>query len=249
MLSVLCAGGFCIPSYAQFKGDDQYGLRIGFDLSRIPMHYFNPYRTDVEIQADARVDSDLYVAAESGWNKTNLNNKPVFEYNSSGYYLKAGVDYNLIKREFPQESNIVYAGIRYGVARMRRTIPGYQISDPYWGNVNGSFPTKTLVPQWGELILGIKAEILNNLFLGWALHLRILTTQHVDDQARPFIIPGFGNATKNSVFDMSYTISYRFPLWKPKPKPEKVRRKKASEKSGEETKGKTQEKGTPVEKH
>src|SRR5690606_36897721 len=86
-LSLLAS--FAAPLHAQYRSDEKYGLRLGFDLSRIPMHYLNPYRTDFEIQADMRVDSELYIAAETGWNKTHLDNKPVFEYNASGYYLKA----------------------------------------------------------------------------------------------------------------------------------------------------------------
>ncbi|TAN01071.1 MAG: hypothetical protein EPN39_03100 [Chitinophagaceae bacterium] len=234
LLLLIIMASALTPSSAQFKSDDKYGLRLGIDLSRIPVHYFNLYRTDFEIQADARVDSDLYIAADAGWNKTHLDNKPVFEYNSNGVYLKAGVDYNLIKLQFPQEANMVYAGFRYGIARMTRSIPQYQINDPYWGNVNGSFSSKALMPQWGELILGMKAEVLNNFFMGWALHLRILTTQNIGNPVRPYIIPGFGNATKNSVFDVSYTISYRIPMWKPKLKP--PREKHKAEKKTEEGK-------------
>lgn len=213
--------GFSPTVNAQYRSDEKYGLRLGFDLSRIPLHYLNPYRTDLEIQADLRVDSNWYIAAEAGWNKTQLENKPVFEYNANGYYLKAGADYNLIKRHFPQEANIVYVGFRYGIARMRREIPSYEISDPYWGDRSGSFSTKTLLPQWGELILGLKAEVLNNLFLGWSLHLRILTTQNIDKEVRPYLIPGFGKAVKNTNFDMNYSISYRIPLFEPKPKKKK----------------------------
>lgn len=235
LLLIIMASAFT-PSNAQFKSDDKYGLRLGIDLSRIPVHYFNPYRTDFEFQADARVDSDLYLAADAGWNRTQLDNKPVYEYNSNGVYLKAGVDYNLIKLQFPQEANMVYAGFRYGIARMTRTIPQYQINDPYWGNVNGNFSSKALMPQWGELILGIKAEVLNNFFMGWALHLRILTTQNIGNPVRPYIVPGFGNATKNSVFDVSYTISYRIPLWKPKPKPPRKKSEAEKKKTGEESK-------------
>lgn len=228
--------GFLVPLQAQYRSDEKYGLRLGFDLSRIPMHYLNPYRTDLEVQADMRVDSELYIAAEAGWNKTHLVNKPVFEYNANGYYLKAGVDYNLIKRKYPQEANMVYVGIRYGIARMRREIPAYEISDPYWGNHNGSFSTKTLLPQWGELLLGMKVEVLDNLFLGWSLHLRILTTQNIDKQARPYLIPGFGKAKKNTNFDVNYAISYRIPLFKPKPKKEKVvKEKKPDENQDEKT--------------
>lgn len=220
LTAALVAASFSLK--AQYRSDEKYGLRLGFDLSRIPMHFLNPYRTDLEVQSDLRIDSNLYVAAEAGWNKTHLDHKPVFEYNASGYYLKAGVDYNLIKLKYPQEANMVYVGFRYGIARMRRDIPGYEISDPYWGNRNGSFSAKTLLPQWGELILGMKVEVLNNLFLGWSLHLRILTTQNIDKQVRPYLIPGFGKAAKNSIFDVNYAISYRIPLFKPKPKKVKI---------------------------
>lgn len=198
------------------------------------MHYLNPYRTDLEVQADMRVDSELYIAAEAGWNKTNLENKPVFEYNATGYYLKAGVDYNLIKRKYLQEASMVYVGVRYGIARTRRDIPGYEISDPYWGNHTGSFSAKTLLPQWGELLLGMKVEVLNNLFLGWSLHLKILTTQNIDKQVRPYLIPGFGKAAKNTNFDFNYTISYRIPLFKPEPKKRKAVEEKQEENIREE---------------
>jgi hypothetical protein len=238
--------GIALPLHGQFRSDDKYGFRIGFDLSRIPVHYLNPYRTDLEIQTDLRLDSNLYAAFDAGWNKTHLENKPVFDYNSNGYFIKAGVDYNLIKRQFPAEANMLYAGFRYGIARMRRNIPEYQVNDPYWGNVNGSFSAKTLLPQWAELILGMKVEVLNNLFMGWGLHLRILTTQNIDKQVRPYMIPGFGKATKNAVFDVNYSISYRIPLWRPKPKP--VKEKEKDKHKGTAVSPKEKDKGQPKKK-
>lgn len=206
---------------AQFRGDEKYGLRLGAVISDIPRHYLNPYRTDVEVQSDLRVDSNWYAAASAGWNRTRLNNPGIFRYNASGYFLRVGADYNLLKRTYPQEANIIYGGLRYGIARMRREIPAYWIADPYWGNASGSFPSKTLLPMWGELILGLKVEVLDNFFMGWSLHTRVLITGHVDKDVRPYLIPGFGKATGNAVFDFNYTLSYRIPLFHPKPKPPK----------------------------
>lgn len=205
-----------LPAQAQFRGDLKYGLRLGLDLSRIPEHIFNPYRNDLEVLGDARIDTNFYVAAEAGYNQTDLNNAPVFHYQASGLYLKAGFDYNLLKRSFPLESNMLYVGLRYGVARMRRSIPEYQIQNAYWGNTTGSEPLKTLLPQWAEAILGIKVEVLNNLFLGWSLHVRVLTTPQVDQVAKPYLIPGYGVTTSGAVFDVNYGISYRIPLWQPR---------------------------------
>lgn len=217
-----------LQARAQFRGDLKYGLRLGLDLSRIPVHIFNPYRSDAEVLADARVDTNLYVAAEAGFNRTDLNNAPVFNYQASGLYLKAGIDYNLLKRSFPMESNMLYVGLRYGLARMRRSIPEYTISNPYWGAVQGSEPMKTLIPQWAEAILGIKVEVLNNLFLGWSLHVRVLTTPNVDPVAKPYLIPGYGVTSSGAVFDVNYAVSYRIPLWEPRTRRHPAQRKPAA---------------------
>lgn len=219
---------FLQAAHAQYPDDRKYGLRLGLDLSRIAVHYIQPYRTDLEVNADVRVDSDLYVAFDGGWNKGNINNKPVFSYNSSGLFVRAGVDYNLLKRQYLSENNIFYIGVRYGVARMRREIPQYTVSDPYWGNISGSFDKKTLLPQWAEFVMGLKAEVLQNLFLGWSFRLRILTTPKVDKVVRPYLIPGYGNGLHNAIFDFNYGISYKIPLWTPHPKP--PRHKKTEEK-------------------
>ncbi|HLR36626.1 MAG TPA: DUF6048 family protein [Chitinophagaceae bacterium] len=215
---------------AQFPSDAYHGLRIGMDLSRIPIHFIKDYRTDLNFHADLKVDTNLYIAAETGWNKTELNNKPAFSYKSNGIFLKAGIDYNLLNPSFPFESNMVFVGVRYGIARMDRAIPSYQIEYPYWGDVKGEFPYKTITPQWGEATLGMKVEVFNNLFLSWGLHLRMLITRNFDNGLRPYLIPGFGVATSNVVFDVNYNISYRIPLWRPKPKPKEDKKEKEKSK-------------------
>lgn len=234
---------------AQYTSDEKYGLRIGAVISDIPQHYLNPYRTDVEFQGDLRVDTSWYAAVDAGWNRTHLNNPGVYEYKANGYFLRIGADYNLLKPTYPQEANIIYGGFRYGIARMRRSIPQYQVVGPYWGNVNGSFAPKTLLPMWGELILGLKVEVLNNFFMGWSLHTRILITQHVDKDVRPYLIPGFGKATGNAVFDFNYTVSYRIPMFRPRVKPPRV--KKSDEKkdeTGEKGKETSEGKATPAKR-
>lgn len=223
VIVVLLFAGCFSQTQAQYRSDQLYGIRVGADLSRIPMHFLNKYRTDITLHIDARIDTNLYIAAETGWNTTHLDNKPVFEYKSNGYFLKAGIDYNLMNPSFPFESNMVYIGLRYGIARMERQIPTYKIDHPFWGDVEGSFPYKTEIPQWAEAILGMKVEVLNNLFLSWGIHLRLLVTRKYKNDLRPYLIPGYGKATSNTVFDADYSISYRIPLWKPKAKPPKKR--------------------------
>ncbi|GAA4304146.1 DUF6048 family protein [Compostibacter hankyongensis] len=228
-IALLLAAG---KGYAQYPSDLKYGIRIGADLSRIAMHYVQPARTDVEINGDARIDSNLYIAVDAGWNRTHVDNKPEFAYRSSGIFGRFGIDYNMLKPQFPFENSIVYVGFRYGIARMQRTIPYYLVTDPYWGNTEGSFDKRTLMPQWVEAVVGMKAEVLQNLFLGWSLRLRVLATPNVDKQVRPYVIPGYGKGMHNAIFDFNYSISYKIPLWTPRPKAPKPSKKETAPPEG-----------------
>lgn len=215
---------------AQYSSDELYGIRIGTDLSRIPLHFINPYRTDASAHVDIQLDTNLYVVGEIGWNSTDFNNDPAFSYKSNGAFLRVGADYNLLKPSFPFESNMVFIGLRYGIAQMTRRVPHYLIEYPIWGDSEGSFSRKSIRPHWAEAVVGLKVELLNNFFVDWGLHLKFLVNGNVDKEVRPYIIPGFGKAKSNAAFDMNYSVSYRIPLWKPKPKKESKRKKKRREK-------------------
>ncbi|CAL1521637.1 DUF6048 family protein [Chitinophaga sp. MM2321] len=209
------------------------GLRLGLDLGRILTAVYYPYRKEVTVIADARIKSDLYLAAEAGYTNTPFSDSN-YTYKGSGAFITLGVDYNFLKRQYPSEKNMFYGGIRYGFSHLTYEVPSYTINSPYWGkNLAGSIPKTNVNAHWVELVVGLKAEVLKNFFLGWNLRERILINNVKSDEITPLVIPGFGSGSKNAVFDMQYTISYQFPLYRIKQHhliPSKVEKKKIPKK-------------------
>ena len=82
----------------------KYGLRVGLELSKLLRTSFDDDYTGLELVGDYRLGEKLFVAVELGSeNKTTFErivDLPLYRYNSSGAYLKAGVDINNYKNMF-----------------------------------------------------------------------------------------------------------------------------------------------------
>ncbi|MBO9729330.1 MAG: hypothetical protein J7623_11895 [Chitinophaga sp.] len=190
------------------------GLRIGVDLSRIVSAIYYPYRKEVTIVADARINSNLYAAVELGYTNTPYKDSN-YTYKGNGMFITAGVDYNFLKRQYPTEKNMFYGGIRYGFSHFSYEVPTYKMKSSYWGDqLTGSVPKTNVNAHWVELVVGMKAEVLKNFFMGWNIRERILINNVKTTDFTPLVIPGFGNGSKRSVFDVQYTVSYVIPFYR-----------------------------------
>lgn len=193
------------------------GVRIGLDISRFALLYFQPYRTDITVQADVRLGQKIYGAIETGWNRTSHSTDSTYTYKGSGIYSTIGIDYDFMKKKETTEQNMFYGGIRYGIARNSYEIPSYLVRDTYWNvKETGSYPKTTVTSHWIELVLGLRVEAFKNFFLGWGVREKIMISNGAPDSHPPIVIPGYGSGTKRSQFDMTYTISYMLPLYKVK---------------------------------
>ena len=192
------------------------GLRIGLDISRFTLLYFQPYRTDVTVQADMQLNKRLYAAIETGFNRTSHSDSN-YTYKGNGQYVTIGVDYDFLKKVDKNEKNMVYGGIRYGFARNSYEVPAYLIKNDYWGTeIQGAYPKTNMTAHWIELVLGLRVEVLKNFFLGWGVREKIMISNSAGKEFPPIVIPGFGSGTKKSQFDVTYSVSYYFPLYKVK---------------------------------
>ncbi|SFD24344.1 hypothetical protein SAMN05518672_1011226 [Chitinophaga sp. CF118] len=190
------------------------GLRIGLDISRFALKFFQPYRTDITIQADAQLNKRLFAALETGFNRTSHSDTN-YTYKGSGAFVTVGVDYDFLKKREAGEKNMVYGGIRYGFAHNTYEVPAYNIHSSYWdSNLNGTYPKTSVSAHWIELVFGLRVEVLKNFFLGWGVREKIMVSNSASKEFPPIVIPGFGSGTKKSQFDMTYTVSYYFPLYK-----------------------------------
>lgn len=220
---------------------DRYGLRVGVDLSKILMSTLDDDYTGIELVGDFRLKPNLYLAAELG-NEKKTKQEDLYNFTTSGSYIKLGVDFNSYENWFGM-NNLIHLGGRYAFSSFSQTINDYQIfSTSRYFNEN-SFALgsenigeySSLNASWLEAVLGLKVELFSNIYLGASVRLGLLITDKAPDKDasngfQNLWIPGFNKVTDNSRFGSSYnySITYFIPLYKKK----KQARKKYVDESG-----------------
>ena len=78
--------------------------------------------------------------------------------------------------------------------------------------------------HWLELVVGIKAELLRNLYAGASVRVGLLVAQTNNSGFPNYYIPAFGRVHEGSRFGVgfNYTLSYLIPLYKKEKKKEEV---------------------------
>jgi hypothetical protein len=197
----------------------KYGLRIGGDVGKLIRSFTDDNYTGFEVNADYRIKKSLYVAGELGIEeKTTIND--YLDVTTSGTYLKAGVDYNMY-RNWLNMDNMIYSGFRIGAAAFSQNLNSLTVynTDQYWAPQYSSAESQKfndLTAVWVELIIGIKVEIFNNLYLGLNAQLKGLVTETVPTNFANIYIPGFNKTYDSSKIGAgyNYSISYLIPLYK-----------------------------------
>lgn len=197
----------------------KYGLRVGSDIGKLIRSFVDDEYTGFEVSADYRLKKRLYIAGEIGIEeKTTITD--YLNTTTKGTYLKGGIDYNMYENWLNMD-NMIYSGFRVGASSFSHTLNSFQVysTNQYW---EPQFTSETpqefngLTAIWIELILGLKAELFTNLYLGLNLQLKGLVSETEPSNFQNIYIPGF-----NKTFDSSrigvgygYIISYRIPLYK-----------------------------------
>ena len=197
----------------------KYGLRIGGDVGKLIRSFTDDNYTGFEVNADYRIKKSLYVAGELGIEeKTTIND--YLDVTTSGTYLKAGVDYNMY-RNWLNMDNMIYSGFRVGASAFSQNLNSLTVynTDQYWAPQYSSAESQKfndLTAVWVELIIGIKVEIFNNLYLSLNAQLKGLVTETVPTNFANIYIPGFNKTYDSSKIGAgySYSISYLIPLYK-----------------------------------
>ncbi|MDR0815323.1 MAG: DUF6048 family protein [Bacteroidales bacterium] len=188
--------------------NDMKGVRVGIDLSKLALPVIYSGRKGFEVSVDAHIKKNFFAIAEGGWLNVDLKNDTAFHYKSNGYYGKFGIDYNLLKSRRPYSNDLLYAGVRYGMSFFSHEADDITIPSQYWPAVPGqSIPGADLTAHWIELVMGVKAEVLKNFYLGVSFRGKFLIAKP-KDTSNPYQIPGFGKGTSNFVIGMNYYVSY-----------------------------------------
>ena len=214
-----------------------YGLRVGIDLSRIIITQTNDDYKGLELVGDYRLTQKIYIAGELG-NEEKTQQEDLYNFTTSGSYLKLGVDYNTYENWYGM-NNTIFMGGRFAFSSFSQTLNNFQYFDTnrYWNPdnfPNGSTDAQEfdgLSASWLEFVFGMKAELFSNLYLGGSLRLGFLFSNKASEDFPNLFIPGFNKVTDNSKFGIgyNYSLTYMIPLYKKANK-----RKKSNENNGNE---------------
>ena len=197
----------------------KYGIRLGTDVIKLTRSFIDDKYSGFEILGDYRLTKRWFVAASLGNEERDFENNNL-NVTTKGNYIKAGVDYNMHDNLFPLD-NMIYSGFRVGYSNFSQTINQSTIYDvnQYWqptvvNNTVREF--KSLNAIWVELLMGIKAEVLNNLYVGINVQLKYTASNDTPDNFANLYIPGVNKVFEGSKIStgINYNISYRIPIFK-----------------------------------
>ena len=199
------------------KTKESYGLRVGVDLSKPLISFLEDGTKGLELVGDIRILRNYYAAVELGF-EDKISKEDYMNYTTKGSYIKAGVNYNAYKN-WKGMTNEIYVGMRYGFSIFNQTL------NSYTPNVKGTYfiPTEVLPntefndlsAHWAELVFGLKAETLKNLYLGFSFSFKTMISNKEPDNFKNLYVPGFNRVYLNDTgFGMNYTLSYLIPIIK-----------------------------------
>jgi len=128
--------------------------------------------------------------------------------------------------------NMVFIGLRYGASTFSQQLNSYKLYNtstyfPEAPTVVSGEKFNGLSAQWLEVVVGMKAEVLDNIYVGFSVRMNRMLSNTKPENFDNLYIPGF-NRTYNGDFGvgLNYTVSYFLPLYKTKSSPKKVDKKK-----------------------
>jgi hypothetical protein len=207
----------------------KYGLRVGVDLSRPITKLLGTGYSGIEFVGDFRFSQKLYLAAEIGREK-KTKQEDLYNFTTSGSYIKVGVDYNTYANWYG-EQNLIFVGGRYAFSTFSHILNSHQIFDSsrYWNPED--FPLGSIEPEefnglnasWLEAVVGVKVELIKNIYLGASVRIGFIVSRKRPENFSNLFIPGFNKVTDGSSFGVGYNFSltYFIPLYKKTKKPKK----------------------------
>lgn len=225
LVFLLC---FSMENTAQEKSKDtvkipqRYGLRLGVDMHRLTKSLYDDNYKGLELVGDYRITKKFYIAGELG-NEEKTTIEDNINFTTKGTYFKVGFDYNAYENWLDME-NMIYVGMRAGVGSFSQQLNSYNIyqAGNFYGmnSITSGQEFNGLSASWAEVVTGLKAEVLSNLYVGFSFRLNYLISNTEPDGFANLYIPGFNKTYENSKFGagFNYTISYFIPFYKSKAK-------------------------------
>ena len=197
---------------------ERYGLSLGVDLNKVSRSIYDDDFEGIQIYGDYRLTPDVFLAAEIGFDDVIFRN-PVLVKNTTGSYLKAGANWNVYKNWIGMQ-NQIYVGGRLAASSFSHELQEFEIStrDTFFGKDirTDKRDFNDLLATWTEFQLGIRVELVKNIFLGANIEFKARITDTELSNFDHFYIPGFNetNDRSNFGFGWGYTLTYLLPFKK-----------------------------------
>lgn len=192
--------------------DIPLSIRAGIEISGPVIYLTNRDLFNMEAYASADLNERHTIflgGGISGFRYSQYN----YEYQSNGFYLKAGVDFNLLK---PQVSAGKYwggIGVRYGISSFSSETASFWYEN-YWGRTSSSLPRSANWGHYIEIAPGFRAEMFRHFSMGWSVSLRRLLYSGAGKDLRPIYFPGFGPGDSPYSAGIGYYFSWNIPYKK-----------------------------------
>ncbi|OBX21997.1 MULTISPECIES: DUF6048 family protein [Bizionia] len=221
--SVSFAQNDSIPTNKKLKDSskqlEKYGLRVGGDASKLLRSFLDDDYKGFEVNGDFRFTKKWYLAGEFGVEEKTTTTDYI-DVTATGTYIKLGADYNAYENWYGM-NNLLYGGFRVAFSNFSQDLNSFGVysQNQYWAPQFSTSESKKfsgLNAVWAEFIVGLKVEVLTNLFLGVNAQFKYIITQSEPDNFENIYIPGYNKTYDSGSFGFGYgyNISYLIPIFK-----------------------------------
>jgi hypothetical protein len=191
------------------KPVERYGHQfcLAFDAFQPLMNSLVNYREGYEFKADYYWHNEVYFVAEGGFGNASIN-YPDLSYTSKNNFVRIGINKSLLNRNSPTDWDMIFVGVRFGMASIQRSAANYVVIDSFYGNTSGSVPAANMTGYWAEITGGMRVELFKGLFAGYTIRGKFRLNESPFTELAPAYIAGYGKGDKNSIFDFNFYFTY-----------------------------------------
>ena len=190
--------------------ESRKAIIFGIELSGPVIYTLDNNNQNYEGYIALRMNHKYYLVGEAGYSKYKYEQ---YNYTSEnrGMFIRIGTDINLLKQDAKIGNNFVGIGLRYGLSFFNHETPWYKYEN-YWGLVESSIPEKNINGHFLQISGGIKAELFDNIFIGWTIRANLMIYQSSGKENKPVFIPGMGGTDGTIEPGISFHLAWQIPL-------------------------------------
>ena len=161
------------------------------------------------LEGQADIDFHHYFFVVDFGHERNVLAREGFNYTNQGAFFRVGVQFDLMP--YNVDKNVFFVGFRYAKSNFSDHLV-YTDSFDKWGEKSYNTEQRGLTARWYEMNMGMKVKVFENVYFGYTLRYKISKKMNGFTDQEPYLIPGYGRASKASSAGFNYYILYNIPF-------------------------------------